>query len=306
MGTPAAPRVTLGLITYRQAAFVREAVGSALAQRYPSLEIVICDDASPDDTYDIAHAEARAYRGPHVVRVCRNARNLGIGNFNRLMEVATGELVVIAHGDDISSPNRVARIVEGWLSSGASMVTSNALLIDAEGRKLGITVPPGKQVANSFRDIAANGWNPMLLGAVLAWERQVFDVFGPLDPDRSALTSDFILPFRAAALKGIHYIDEPLVKVRQHEGQKQRRFINDPNDRLAGIESHRANHMMQKLYMLDTLDTVRSANLRSGVEIAEARELLVASMLNDAQSWRTARNRLYASGKRVRWLPPDN
>lgn len=300
------PAVTLGLITYRQEAFVREAVRAALAQRCQPIEIVICDDASPDRTFEIALEEAQAYKGPHAVKLCRNQRNLGIGNFNRLMEIATGDFIVIAHGDDISNPDRVALLVDAWQRTGASMITSNAVMIDAQGRNLGLNVALGQPVNNSLKEIAANGWNRTLLGALLAWEKKVFDIFGPLDPTRSALTSDFILPFRAAALNGIHYLERPLVLVRQHKDQKQRRFINDPNDQLSQQESQKASHLIQMLYLLDTLESAETAALRPKEEIAEARELLFAAILKDARDWRTARNGLYANGKRPRWQAPED
>lgn len=300
------PAVTLGLITYRQEAFVREAVRAALAQRCQPIEIVICDDASPDRTFEIALEEAQAYKGPHAVKLCRNQRNLGIGNFNRLMEIATGDFIVIAHGDDISNPDRVALLVDAWQRTGASMITSNAVMIDAQGRNLGLNVALGQPVNNSLKEIAANGWNRTLLGALLAWEKKVFDIFGPLDPTRSALTSDFILPFRAAALNGIHYLERPLVLVRQHKDQKQRRFINDPNDQLSQQESQKASHLIQMLYLLDTLESAETAAIRPKEEIAEARELLLAAILKDARDWRTARNGLYANGKRARWQAPED
>lgn len=300
------PAVTLGLITYRQEAFVREAVRAALAQRCQPIEIVICDDASPDRTFEIALEEAQAYKGPHAVKLCRNQRNLGIGNFNRLMEIATGDFIVIAHGDDISNPDRVALLVDAWQRTGASMITSNAVMIDAQGRNLGLNVALGQPVNNSLKEIAANGWNRTLLGALLAWEKKVFDIFGPLDPTRSALTSDFILPFRAAALNGIHYLERPLVLVRQHKDQKQRRFINDPNDQLSQQESQKASHLIQMLYLLDTLESAETAALRPKEEITEARELLFAAILKDARDWRTARNGLYANGKRARWQAPED
>ena len=300
------PAVTLGLITYRQEAFVREAVRAALAQRCQPIEIVICDDASPDRTFEIALEEAQAYKGPHAVKLCRNQRNLGIGNFNRLMEIATGDFIVIAHGDDISNPDRVALLVDAWQRTGASMITSNAVMIDAQGRNLGLNVALGQPVNNSLKEIAANGWNRTLLGALLAWEKKVFEIFGPLDPTRSALTSDFILPFRAAALNGIHYLERPLVLVRQHKDQKQRRFINDPNDQLSQQESQKASHLIQMLYLLDTLESAETAALRPKEEIIEARELLLAAILKDARDWRTARNGLYANGKRPRWQAPED
>ncbi len=300
-----APRVTLGLVTYRQEPFIQQALRSVLAQTYTPLEIVVCDDASPDRTFELAREEADAYTGGHTVKLHRNASNLGIGNFNRLMELATGDFIVIAHGDDLSVPERVARLVAAWRRTGASMVTSNALTIDAWGQPLGHTVPPGAHPSNALLDIAAGGWNPTLWGAVLAWHRDVFDVFGPLDPERSAVTTDWILPFRAAALRGIHYVDQPLVKIRQHPGQKQRRYITDTENPLANTESLSASHMIQFLYMFETMDTVKARALQPTAVLGAVYGELLQSVFREGFRWRTARNRLFSSGARARWLAVD-
>ena len=57
------PLVTMGLVTYRQERYVREAVRSVLAQTYSPLQIVICDDASPE-----FHFRDSIRRGPRLPR----------------------------------------------------------------------------------------------------------------------------------------------------------------------------------------------------------------------------------------------
>lgn len=302
----AAPAVTLGLITYRQEAFVAAAVRSALAQDHEPLEIVVCDDASPDRTWEIARDCVDAYAGPHTVRLHRNERNLGIGNFNRLMEIASGELVVIAHGDDVSRRDRVRRIAEAWRHTRASMITSNWIRIDADGRNLGPGIGPGRRIACDLRDLAAHGRSPNTLGAVLAWERRVFDEFGPLDPERSAITSDYVLPFRAALLNGIHHVDLPLVAVRRHPEQKFQRYIGDDPDRLSLREGQRANQLIQGLYMLETLRVARQRQLKPAAEIDVARRMLLRFIEATAVDWSRARNLLYAGGRRPRWRALDD
>ena len=47
------PKVTIMIPTFNQAAFIGEAIGSALAQTYSNLEIIVGDDASTDATPEI-------------------------------------------------------------------------------------------------------------------------------------------------------------------------------------------------------------------------------------------------------------
>ena len=95
--TGALPRVTIMIPTFNQADLVLDAVDSALAQDYPNLEVVVADDASPDDT-----AAVVATRSDPRLRYHRNPVNLGrVGNYRHaLYELATGEWVVNLDGDD--------------------------------------------------------------------------------------------------------------------------------------------------------------------------------------------------------------
>jgi len=295
------PTVTLGLVTYEQEAFVAEAVRAAIGQTHEPLEILICDDASPDGTFDRACEVVHQTPTRHTVRLHRNPRNLGIGSFNQLMSLATGDLIVIAHGDDVSLPERVGRIVRAWRASGASLVTSNAHVTDARGQVLGDALPHGVVPRNGLVEIAGSGWNASLWGAVLAWHREVFDVFGPLDAERSALTTDWILPFRGAALRGIDYVDEPLVRIRQHPGQKQRRWLNDTTSELAWTEAKAASELIQYLYMLDELNRiVEPRGLQPPEIVQQTITALSGSILRESDRWRRARNGLLTAGLRSR------
>jgi len=298
------PLVTMGLVTYRQERYVREAVRSVFAQTYSPLQIVICDDASPDSTFEILSDEVRDYRGDHKILLHRNPKNLGIRNFNRMMELATGEFIVIAHGDDASYPQRVERIVSAWLASGASLVSSNAMLISEPGEDLHLLVRgDAKRVSPS--ELAQHGWNPWLCGGAFGWERRVFDVWGPLDPEKSAVSTDWIIPFRAALLGGIALIDEPLVRKRKHRDSKGYRYLAHEDEHVR-LESNNANRITQCLYMLETLEEGESKGLVPHQTTTMVRPQLIKSVLIAAGSWRHQRNRLHAQGRRPQWLPVDS
>jgi glycosyltransferase involved in cell wall biosynthesis len=91
------PLVTINVPTYNQQKYIARAIESCLAQDYPNLEIVVCDDGSSDDTF----AVAAAFEGPKV-RVFRNIPNIGrVRNYRRcLYELARGEWAVNLDGDD--------------------------------------------------------------------------------------------------------------------------------------------------------------------------------------------------------------
>ena len=90
-------KVTIMIPTYNQAGFIRDAIDSALAQNYPELEVIVCDDASSDETYQVV-ASIQDRRLKYI----RNPINLGRTNNykNLLHNHAIGDFVVNLDGDD--------------------------------------------------------------------------------------------------------------------------------------------------------------------------------------------------------------
>lgn len=108
----AGPTVSFVVPCYRLAHYLEECVGSILAQDYSDLEVLILDDASPDDTPAVAQ---RIVAGDASGRVSyrRNARNLGnIGTYNLGISAAQGRYVWILSPDDrLRDPAIVRRYV---------------------------------------------------------------------------------------------------------------------------------------------------------------------------------------------------
>lgn len=215
------PLVTFMLFSYNQEQFIREAVRGALAQTYSPLEIILSDDCSQDRTFEVIKEEVIGYDGPHKILVNRNEENLGVvRHLNSLMELASGQFIVIAAGDDISEPHRTTLLAEVWKSRGASGVCSNAIIIDSEG--IGDRLFSSSKFSPSVRElnwqdmITGSGKGPPIFGAAMSWDRAVFDVFGPLPANTR--NEDQIIPFRAALLEGVHFLNQALVYYREHGG----------------------------------------------------------------------------------------
>ena len=208
------PLVSFCVLGFNQEAFIREAIEGAFAQTYQPLEIVLSDDCSADRTFEIMREMAEGYRGPHRVVLSRNERNLGIvGNLNKMMELSRGELVLKSDGDDVSLPHRAERLVEAWLASDRRIKSlhSDVMRMDMDGRDIGrLGTPRIMRTDRAPLTILRN--NLYVLGAASAWTRDLFDRFGPIDP--AAIVEDTVIPFRAAVLGEVGYVDEPLVRYR--------------------------------------------------------------------------------------------
>lgn len=219
------PLVTFALFAYNQEQFIREAVGAALAQTYSPLQIILSDDRSSDRTFEIMQDMAIEYRGPHEILLNHNERNLGVGaHVNRLMDLAKGELIVAAAGDDVSVPGRAAILVEQWLAnSKPSALCSGFVCVDESGAVKGdgkawFSLAQFPQDASGLKSSLLLRFikthKPALIGCTEAWSRDVFENFGPLQED--VWLEDYAISLRAWFLKGIHFFPEQLVSYRQH------------------------------------------------------------------------------------------
>ncbi|HEX2115785.1 MAG TPA: glycosyltransferase family 2 protein [Alphaproteobacteria bacterium] len=99
-------RLTIGMPVYNNAQTLRAALESLLAQTFTDLRIVISDDASTDNTADIA--EQYAAKDSRVT-VVRQPQNLGYsGNFGFLLSHAETPYFMWAAGDDRWGPDYAA------------------------------------------------------------------------------------------------------------------------------------------------------------------------------------------------------
>ena len=129
--------VSIAFSTYNQERYVRDALASVLAQDHEGLQVVICDDGSDDATPTIITEMVADYDGPHdVVTILREHNDIRTA-LPTVLEPCDGDWIVIAHGDDISHPTRVRRLVGEADRLGVSMVTSNAVYIDEQGEATG-------------------------------------------------------------------------------------------------------------------------------------------------------------------------
>lgn len=208
------PLVTFAVIAYNQEKYIREAIEGAFSQTYSPLEIILSDDNSPDSTFSIMEEMASNYTGPHKIILNRNNPNLGIGgHINRMMELSSGEFIVVNAGDDISVPERTEEMVKVWLDSNrtAKSICSDAYRMSIDGNiesKINF-----KKYYKNVKDlelyIKRNGF---IIGATHGWDKDIFNKFGPINPD--IVNEDRALPFRSLLLGTISYIEKPLIMYR--------------------------------------------------------------------------------------------
>ncbi|MBK7917794.1 MAG: hypothetical protein IPJ94_16325 [Chloroflexi bacterium] len=159
---------------------------------------------------------AAIYEGPHIIILNRNEKNLGlVGHINHVMEMVTGELVVVAAGDDISLPERTDHLCKIYLSSHkrTHSLYSQAIRIDGAGNHLGKTDTRHETEKFTLEKMAEQQIG--LLGSTQAWHHDVFRIFGTIDTQ--VISEDNVIPFRALLLGDVEFVDKALVYYRYHD-----------------------------------------------------------------------------------------
>lgn len=88
---------TIATITYNSGKWVRQTIESILASTYENFELIISDDCSTDDTWEII----QQYNDPRI-RAWRNERNMGeYPNRNKVLHAAKGKYILYVDGDDM-------------------------------------------------------------------------------------------------------------------------------------------------------------------------------------------------------------
>lgn len=210
----ARPLTSVLLLGYNQSKFIEIAVNSVLEQSHSPLEIILSDDCSDDDTFEIMKRLAKKYTGPHKIILNQNASHRGlVGNLNTAANLASGVLLVQANGSDISTENRVTELFDAWQKDpeNIKLIYSDMLNIDLNGAAVGdalvtnlsdLDLPPLRII---YR-------NTFIAGSCVAFTSDVLKAYGVL-PECAAV-SDHILPFRASVLGKIVHVREVLVRWR--------------------------------------------------------------------------------------------
>lgn len=204
-------RATIALCAYNQQNFIREAVQGAFSQTYSPLEIVMSDDCSNDNTFDIMKSMVQLYKGPHRIILNRNDKNLGInGNVNKTFELSSGEIWIGAAGDDVSLPERCSKTVSVFSKHKdvTSVVTYAEVFGDLNGKKTPYFIERKQgpiEVCWTFDGA---------LGCSSAYRVNLFNLFGPLKS--GGCNEDMPFLFRSM-ISGRHkVIPEILVRYRSH------------------------------------------------------------------------------------------
>jgi glycosyltransferase involved in cell wall biosynthesis len=109
-------KISVAFIVYNGAKYMRTQLDSILAQTHKVDEIIVCDDASSDNSKEIL--EEYKNKHPNLFFLHYNNQNIGpTKNVEKAIQACTGELILLADQDDYWENNKVETIVKWFLAN---------------------------------------------------------------------------------------------------------------------------------------------------------------------------------------------
>ncbi|MBC7700157.1 glycosyltransferase family 2 protein [Aquabacterium sp.] len=128
--------VSVVVTNYNYGHFLADAIDSVLHQDHASIEIIVVDDASTDDSRHVLSAYLDR------VQVAWQTQNLGqISAYNRGFGMASGDIVIFLDADDRLKSGAIAEIVQAFAGERVVKVHWRADLVDVAGQATGAHVP---------------------------------------------------------------------------------------------------------------------------------------------------------------------
>jgi glycosyltransferase involved in cell wall biosynthesis len=210
--SPMLPRVSVIIANYNYAAYVGEAIASALALDWPELEVIVVDDGSTDGSREVIET----FRD-RVHTIIYQDNQGQVGACNTGFAASSGERIIFLDADDLLEPSLLKHADRVW-RPGVSKVQVRMRAVDAQGRPLGSVFPqfggtPSAQVLRRWA--AAVGTYPTPPGSGNVYARSFLEQIFPLDHAGGA-AADSCCIAAAPFLGDVVTIDLPLVRYRVH------------------------------------------------------------------------------------------
>src|SRR5215211_990165 len=124
------PSVTIVIPTFNEEVVIAEKIENTLHLDYPHdhLQILVCDDASEDRTVEIV----KSYAWAGVELSQGTARSGKVGGLNRALELATGDIFIIADADILPASDALRKLVENFADETIGCVLAETRMRSSE------------------------------------------------------------------------------------------------------------------------------------------------------------------------------
>ncbi|WP_188400347.1 glycosyltransferase family 2 protein [Sporomusa sp. GT1] len=217
-------KISIALCTYNGDKYLKEQLDSILYQGRKPDEVVICDDGSIDNSWDILKKFKKD--APFDVQLVKNEKNLGSTlNFAKAISRCSGDIIFLADQDDVWIPNKIEVMMNTFESDdNVGMVFSNAVLTDQYLNPYAKSLWEGVGFNEAIQQLCIDGqlWRILgrqscVTGATMAFRSKWNFMIFPFPKD---WVHDEWLTFLLDLITVVKFVPEKLIMYRQHQKQQ--------------------------------------------------------------------------------------
>ena len=260
------PLVTIICLCYNQQNFILESLFSVINQDYPTVELIIVDDCSTDNSRAIIEKWRLDFP---KIQFIANVFNLGsTKSFNKALKKAKGEFIIDLAADDVLLPHCVSSQIRAFKDTAhknLGIVYGNAALITEKGvfdsyyfpvNHLKKVVTP-RITGDIYESVLAGGDCMCSVSSMV--KKSVYDALN--GHDESLVYEDLDFWIRASRIYDFDFIDEILIQKRTVENSLGTHFFKK-NDARGRKINHSTYLILKKAIALNKTKKENKAVLK--------------------------------------------
>lgn len=214
-------KVDILLATYNGEQYLREQLNSILSQSYSNFRLLISDDLSTDSTREIL---AEYVEKDKRIIIFNQEKNLGVvKNFEFLLKKVENKYYMFSDQDDIWKENKIEKSIQTLEETNSDLVYTDLEVVD---ENLNVTYESYWKLKgiynkikkyNNFKSLYLNNF---VTGCTILSKKEFIKEVLPLPNTSKFVLHDYWIPLILSQKHKITYIEEPLIKYRQHKNNK--------------------------------------------------------------------------------------
>lgn len=210
-------KIDILLATYNGEKYIKEQIDSILSQTYTEFNLIISDDCSKDNTRKILDQyEKRDNR----IKVFFQEKNLGyVKNFEFLLRQVENKIYMLSDQDDVWDKEKIEKTYNYLKQTNSDLVFTDLTVVDKDLKEI---YPSFNRLmkydrkANKYDDYRLEYLYNCVTGCTLMSKKEFLKDILPIPNGSKYVIHDFWIPLIVSMEGKVKYLDEPLIKYRQH------------------------------------------------------------------------------------------
>jgi glycosyltransferase involved in cell wall biosynthesis len=216
--------ISIAMCTYNGAHYLRQQLQSFVDQTVKPNELIVCDDASSDESVQLVEDFAKT--ASFQVRIVRNPRNLGyVKNFEQAISLCTKDVILMCDQDDVWVAEKIQTMViifeqnptVGLVMHDFQRIDANSLPYPSLNERYGVEQIASTQLEEYFKSNSIMAfmrpYPRAWYGCMMGFRSQFLPLVLPIYPGKGH--DDWIMKL-LAPVTDVYFISQALILYRVH------------------------------------------------------------------------------------------